>query len=171
MLVVGFDLLFSKIGNGQSDYILSVAPCCNNRVSWPNGVDSFPLNKWEMVTGEYDPVSGIANVYLNGTLFASKNVGKSLTAGQLLPLYLGSNSVSGGVSSAFNGLMSDVQLYNQSLSQNQIISLYSEGIGGSPIIGNNLIAWYPLNGNANDYSGNGSKGSTNFSSIRRFRPY
>ena len=154
----GFDFLFSKIGNGQSDYVLSVAPCCNNRVSWPNGVDSFPLNKWEMVTGEYDPVSGIANVYLNGTLFASKNIGRGLTAGQLLPLYLGSNSVSGGISSIFNGLMSDVQVYNQSLSQNQIISLYSEGISGSPIIGNSLIAWYPLNGNANDYSGNNNNG-------------
>jgi hypothetical protein len=36
-------------------------------------------------------------------------------------------------------------------------TLYSEGIGGAPLpkpILNNLVAWWPLNGNLNDYSGN-----------------
>ena len=154
----GFDLLSSKLGSGQSDYVLSIAPCCNNRVQWPNGMDSLPLDTWEMVTAEYNTTTGIANVYLNATLFASKNVGKGLTAGQLLPIYLGSNSVNGGPSYSFNGLMSDAQLYNNSLSQNQISLLYSEGTGGSPLSLSSLVAWWPLNGNANDYSGNGNNG-------------
>ncbi len=156
----GFDLLFSKLGNGQSDYILSMAPCCNNRLPWPNGVESFPLNTWEMVTAEYNTTTGIASVYLNSTLFVSKNVGKGLNVAQLLPIYLGSNSVSGGPTYSFNGLMSDAQLYNTSLNNGQISSLYSEGIAGAPIQSSTLVAWWPLNGNANDYSGNGNNGFT-----------
>ena len=156
----GFDLLFSKLGNGQPDYVLSIAPCCNNRIPWPNGVDSMPLNTWEMVTAEYNSTTGTANVYLNSTLFVSKNVGKGLTAAQLLPIYLGSNSVSGGPTYSFNGLVSDVQLYNTSLNNGQISSLYFEGFGGAPLQLSTLVAWWPLKGNANDYSGNGNNGFT-----------
>ena len=60
----------------------------------------------------------------------------------------------------FNGTMSNVQLYNGSLSANDILSLYQEGIGGAPINLENLVGWWPLNGNANDYSGNNNNGKT-----------
>ena len=56
------------------------------------------------------------------------------------------------------GSMANVQLYNTSLDQNSITALYQEGIGGAPIDLQNLIGWWPLNGNANDYSGNGNNG-------------
>ena len=152
----GFDLLFSKLGNGQSDYVLSIAPCCNNRVPWPNGIDNLPLDTWEMVTAEYNTTTGIANVYLNSTLFVSKDVGKGLTIGQLLPIYIGGNSTNEVPEYSFNGLMSDLQLYNTTLNPNQISLLYSEGTGGAPLPLSSLVAWWPLNGNANDYSGNGN---------------
>ena len=58
----------------------------------------------------------------------------------------------------FNGQMADVQLYNTSLSAKEIQALYLEGIGGAPIDLQNLVGWWPLNGNANDYSGNGNNG-------------
>ncbi len=57
--------------------------------------------------------------------------------------------------------MADVQLYNTSLDQNSITALYQEGIGGAPIDLQNLVGWWPLNGNANDYSGNGYNGNIN----------
>ncbi len=56
---------------------------------------------------------------------------------------------------SLNGSISNVQVYNTALSQNEIQALYLEGIGGAPIALQNLVAWWPLNGNANDYSGNG----------------
>ncbi len=59
------------------------------------------------------------------------------------------------------GYISNVQLYNSSLDASSITALYDEGIGGAPISIENLIAWYPLNGNANDYSGNNNNGVPN----------
>ena len=58
----------------------------------------------------------------------------------------------------FNGLISNVQIYNISLSSSQVESLYQEGIGGAPIDPLYLQGWWPLNGNTNDYSGNGNNG-------------
>ena len=58
----------------------------------------------------------------------------------------------------FNGVISDVQIYNTSLSQNEVTALYDEGIGGAPIDLQNLVGWWPLNGNADDYSGNNNNG-------------
>ncbi|MEM3781838.1 MAG: hypothetical protein QXT43_02670, partial [Candidatus Micrarchaeaceae archaeon] len=60
----------------------------------------------------------------------------------------------------FNGSISNIQVYNTYLSVNQVHALYIEGIGGAPIDLQNLVAWYPLNGNANDYSGNGNNAVT-----------
>ena len=61
--------------------------------------------------------------------------------------------------------VSNVQIYNTSLSQPEIQALYQEGIGGAPIRPQNLIGWWPLNGNANDYSGNGNNGQTYNSAV------
>jgi len=61
----------------------------------------------------------------------------------------------------FNGSIANVQIYNTSLSANEIQALYQEGIGGAPIDLQHLVAWWPLNGNANDYSGNGNNGQIN----------
>ena len=59
----------------------------------------------------------------------------------------------------FDGLISNVQVYNTTLSQAEITALYDEGIGGAPIDLNNLVGWWPLNGNANDYSGFSNNGN------------
>ena len=55
-------------------------------------------------------------------------------------------------------MISNVQVYNTSLSANDIATLYANGIGADPINIRNLVGWWPLNGNANDYSGNGYTG-------------
>ena len=54
--------------------------------------------------------------------------------------------------------MANVQAYNTSLSASEIQALYHEGIGGAPIKPQNIVGWWPLNGNAQDYSGNNNNG-------------
>lgn len=57
-----------------------------------------------------------------------------------------------------SGSLADVQLYNVSISQSEINLLYQEGFGGAPISSHGLVGWWPLNGDANDYSGHGNVG-------------
>ena len=71
------------------------------------------------------------------------------------PTYIGG----AGNSYVFNGLISNVQIYNTSLNAVEIQGIYAEGIGGAPTRLQNLVGWWPLNGNANDYSGNGNNGA------------
>jgi hypothetical protein len=53
-----------------------------------------------------------------------------------------------------SGSLANFQVYNTSLSQTEISALYQEGIGGAPIRPQNVTAWWPMNGNLDDYSGN-----------------
>ena len=62
---------------------------------------------------------------------------------------------SGGV---WPGMITNVQIYNTSLSQSEVTTLYQEGIGGTPIDLQHLVGWWSLNGNTNDYSGNDNNG-------------
>ena len=61
----------------------------------------------------------------------------------------------------FGGKLSNVQVYDTSLSANEIKSLYVAGIGAAPIDIQHIMGWWPLNGNANDYSGNNYDGVPN----------
>ncbi len=57
--------------------------------------------------------------------------------------------------------ISNVQIYNTAMNSNEIAQLYYEGIGGAPLSGTplfHLVGWWPLNGDTNDYSGNGNNG-------------
>ena len=60
----------------------------------------------------------------------------------------------------FNGSIADVQVYNTSLDANSVSALYVEGIGGAPITVQNMVAWWPLNGDTLDYSGNLNNGAS-----------
>jgi hypothetical protein len=60
--------------------------------------------------------------------------------------------------SELNGSIANVQIYNTTLSANEIQALYQEGIGGAPINPQYLVGWWPLNGDTNDYSGNNNNG-------------
>jgi hypothetical protein len=69
----------------------------------------------------------------------------------------------GGLSNApatldFGGYISNVQIYNASLDAGEVQSMYAEGIGGTPQVLQNLVGWWPLNGDANDYSGKNANG-------------
>ncbi len=89
--------------------------------------------------------------YLDGVLVNSRT-GNYLTNAQE-PLGIGSYGRGG-----FEGFIANIQVYNTSFSANAVVALYDEGIGGAPVDIQNLVDWWPLNGNANDYSGNNNNG-------------
>ena len=138
-----------------------------------NGQSSFTASglipfSWNYITMTFSD-SGSLNLYLNGQLEGSAPATVPLNnPNQVNNLVIGSNlgtatsgtSICGGSPKPFNGSIANVQVYNSTLTSSQIYSIYQQGYSGRPISGNSLVAWYPLNGNANDYSGNGNNANT-----------
>ncbi len=103
--------------------------------------------------------SGTAKMYLDGAEMSSMYVDSGTWSTVLQGIYnLEIGSWNSGCGDPFNGMISNVQVYNTALSQNGIKALYQEGISGAPINLRNLVGWWPLNGDTNDYSGNGNNG-------------
>jgi hypothetical protein len=112
-------------------------------------------NTWNFIAVTYSGGTSVA-AYANGQ-YATGSISSPLTT-PLTNLYIGGGWYNGNY---YNGLIANVQLYNTSLSANELQALYLEGIGGAPIDLQHLVGWWPLNGNANDYSGNGNNGQIN----------
>ena len=121
--------------------------------------DKPPLNQWSMVTvTATGGGTGSTTVYVNGGSPSSGTSSYVSQAGSTITLFGSQISPNCATvpGNALKGDMANVQFYNTSLSTNAIAALYNEGIEGAPIISgsNNLVAWFPLDGNSNDYSGN-----------------
>jgi len=113
-------------------------------------------NTWQQLVGVYNGSNLL--VYLNG-----KQIGSPVTANGLITfngaIISGTHSVTSGPGyNPISGNLANIQIYDTALSANEIQALYLEGIGGAPINLQHLLAWWPLNGDAKDYSGNGNNG-------------
>jgi len=120
------------------------------------GLGSCPSpGKWNQYVLTYDGANG--RLYVNGVL-----TGNALMSGSLTypgcGIYIGSYCPDGYT---FNGLMADAQIYGNALTQSQVQQLYLNGMESPPVSNANLLGWWPLNGNANDLSGNGQNGIPN----------
>ncbi|MFP3279023.1 MAG: LamG domain-containing protein [Candidatus Micrarchaeota archaeon] len=113
-----------------------------------------PVN-WYLVGFTFNGTT--VNEYVNGKFYCSVSYTGSIPTSTSPVAFGGPSDVDGYIA----GSIANVQIYNTSLSANEIQALYLEGIGGAPIDLQHLIAWWPLNGNANDYSGNGNNGQIN----------
>ena len=123
-----------------------------------NGVDygladsqyAAAASVWYHMVGVYDGAK--VRIYVNGVEKNNAALTGSMSSGSV------SFTIGKTQGSYVNGLISNVQVYNTSLSANQIQALYLEGIGGAPMLLQNLAGWWPLNGNSKDYSGNNNNG-------------
>ncbi len=116
-------------------------------------------NKWHMIGIVIPEGGGSSNVglYFDGTAepHAGTNTGTASITRQYI--VLGGGAGTPGII----GYIANVQIYDTALTPNAIDTVYHEGIGGTPINLQNLIGWWPLNGNANDYSGDNNNGQIN----------
>lgn len=113
---------------------------------------SVPQNTWSFVGFTYVAGASTSTVYVNTQ---SQSIGVAFYTTQNT-LYLGREAVAG---QSFPGMIADVQVYNTTLDSTAIQALYLEGIGGAPVEPQYLVAWWPLDGDTNDYSGNGNNGA------------
>ncbi len=148
--------------SNYEDFYAAVGTACANDGIWVDAWDTCfalppqPLTPmWVFVVYLYNGTAEQGYTGYDGSLsgFGYKFYTSSTVYS---PFYIGDTSAAYG--GGFNGSMSDVQLYNTALSYADITRLYSEGLGGSPISNAGLLGWWPLDGNANDYSGNNNNG-------------
>jgi hypothetical protein len=106
---------------------------------------------WTFFTGTYNGVTVTA--YNNGQ--AHSTAPSNIPIGSYGTMVFG---IQGNNYVFLNSEIANIQVYNVSLNANEVEALYLEGIGGAPIKIQNLVGWWPLNGNAQDYSGNNNNG-------------
>jgi len=154
------NLILTNAGNAGFSLLLAIRGSDGNVIWYIPGIPymgfgAFSQLKtgWNHVSVTYDANAGANNVkfYINGALQNQQtNTGTPSATTDIKIGYSANYN--------FQGSLSNFQIYNTSLSANQIQALYLEGIGGAPMKLQNLMAWWPLNGDTKDYSGNNNNG-------------
>ena len=120
-----------------------------NQIS-ANGI-VLNTNKWYLITGE---TNGTVSLYINANVpYTQTAVNTVATASYTSPniqLTIGAGLPSD--TRYLTGNIANLQVYALPLSRQQISALYREGVNGVPIPDAGLRAWYPLEGDANDYA-------------------
>lgn len=103
-------------------------------------------DKWYFACFTYNYAAQKSYYYLNGVQYTA-----SITSGNG-PASAGTGNlvIGSGENGNSNVILADLQIYNNSLSQSQILQLYNEGQQGFPIQNSHLVGWWPLEGSAND---------------------
>jgi hypothetical protein len=122
-----------------------------------NGPIADDYTNWYFVTGVYDHLANKSYLYVNGLL--QGDVGQRTgTLSTVQNLYLGC-ATNGSL--FFKGLLDDIRIYKRMLTTTEITDLYNEP---NPLtLG--LMAYYPLDGNAQDGSGRGHHGTVHGASV------
>jgi hypothetical protein len=137
----------------------------SNSLSVPCG--DLPNNNWTMVAAEYNGNTGAATVYANGIAVASAMLARNLSLGSSnTPYQIGFDTKNPSPISNFDGIISNVQLYDLYLSPQQISALYGSGLATVPLGNAGLVAWWPMINNpvsntVIDYSSNNNTGTQN----------
>ncbi len=153
--------IFTIVNRSNASQFIDLRGTCGNGLL-PNlvisGSKTFGLNattvpmahKWYFIAATWSPNQTVNNavIYINGKIAGA---GEGPTS---IPEYGSSLAFIGGFTSIFNGSIANVQLYNYSLTQSQIQTIYIGGIGGAVRNLTTITGWWPLNGDTNDYSGN-----------------
>ncbi len=132
---------------------------------WPAGtcvgVPDQYSGSWVFYAASYNSQTGYAYISFNNQVYDSNTIATGINTGGNGDFGIGYVYDEGAGGGPFVGDMANLQLYNASLSGPEVGALYDEGIGGAPVNLQYLVGWWPLNGNANDYSGNNNNGVPN----------
>ncbi len=107
--------------------------------------------KWYFVTGSFNGT--YVSLYLNSNAPFTTNtpITKYPTAPNI-NLTIGTGRPCCDVGNFLSGNVANLQIYSKPLGRYQIAQLYGEGATGPPVANFGLVAWYPLQGDANDYA-------------------
>ncbi len=154
-------IIFKAPNTGYNcDYSLSVGYDQNSqaRVSFNFGQGStqytsitgnivLQTNQWYLVTATR--ANGISKIYINGVMDVSTTYSYT-PYNQNFNLLLG---MSVNANQSFSGALDELRIYNRALSVQEILNIYNEQLAKA------LLAWYPCDNNALDFSGNNYNGT------------
>ena len=147
-----FRMFLNDFSPGQ----FSLETCGNG---WTSSASLSPKTWYHLVI-TYNG-SGSPSFYVNGikypvaSTWGTPSVNIALGGGSI------GNRGSCGGGYYMNGSIANVQIYSTALTPQEIQYLYQQGLGGGPIRLGSLVGWWPLNGDAKDYSGNNNHGTIN----------
>jgi len=102
-------------------------------------------------------------LYINGQMSCQQTVSVASNYNYNVGCIIGSiNPITESAHETFFGRLDDFRIYNRALLSNEVQELYAYESVPEPAaqvpFTNNLVAYYPFNGNANDATGNGNNG-------------
>ncbi|RLC21591.1 MAG: hypothetical protein DRI57_01950 [Deltaproteobacteria bacterium] len=109
---------------------------------------SLPSDEWHHIAFSYHDGDDKMHIYYDSVLKETVSVMKILPATEGVDVSIGADSE--GTAAFFRGIVDEVFVYNRALSLNEIRDIYNV-----PCVSE---LYYPLEGNANDQSGNGNDG-------------
>jgi hypothetical protein len=148
-----FEMIIEQTSGNPIGFQVTNSLGCNGRF-YENPNVATPVGSWTHVTGVYSGPAGTVSTYINGVPYSMTNVPDGLITDVSSNLFL-----AGYGTAQYPGLVSNLQIYGTALSSTSVNVLYSEGPYGLPVTSGNLVGWWPLNGDANDYSGNRNNGN------------
>ncbi|MCL4399099.1 LamG domain-containing protein [Candidatus Parvarchaeota archaeon] len=104
--------------------------------------------KWYFISWTFSNPSKTQTGYIDG----ASPVGNGVYISNPTYLFIGDGPVLGGGS--LDGFITNFQIYNSTLTQSQIASLYQEGLDYTPVPSTGLAQWWPLNGTIKNYAQN-----------------
>lgn len=120
---------------------------------------AISANSWVFVTAIFynGAYTGNSKLYINGMQQTLRQCSGSAGSGSATTSF----HISGWPNNPnyyLNGNLANLQVYNTALNSTQVRQLYDEGISGAPVAPANIVGWWPLEGDANDYSGYNNTG-------------
>ncbi len=128
---------------------------------------ALSTNTWYFLAWTYQYVgnsnTNYAAGYIDGQLATSSTTAPPIASSTNFPICINEDYSPCTYNDGFffpAAYMSNIQVYNTSLSSAEVLALYHEGIGGAPVSPQSIVGWWPLNSNTNDYSGNNDNGQS-----------
>lgn len=158
-----YAVLVCKANNeDKADYRIAVTPNSfalvnNGYLGEISSSINIPVNKWIHLSAVFSGTN--AKVFIDGVKVGEGTLNTTYGLQKNCPLTLGRDDA-GGIE-YFDGKLDDIRIYSRALTITDIQAVYNtrDFIIDSLML--NLIAYYPFDGNTNDYSGNGNNGIAN----------
>jgi hypothetical protein len=124
---VGVDLGIATSSSGQVHINVKGTDFVDRLLASPGGL--LATNVFQHVAATYDKATGVAVLYLNGSVVAQQNLGvfTPMTTGDV---YVGLRPFDGGAGTRFSGLIDEVSIYSRALSAAEISAIYNADSAG-----------------------------------------